>query len=79
MRGASGETTPKGEFDSADLREPGRIVDVVSSELKARRFAGVVRLQVDPEMPKSLVKWLTKQLGADKIDVYRSRHFFGCA
>jgi len=77
MRGASGDKAPEDAFGSADLREPGRIVDVVSSELKARRFAGVVRLQVDPEMPKSLVKWLTKQLGADKVDVYRSRHFFG--
>jgi polyphosphate kinase len=77
VRGASGETADRGEFGSAESREPGRIVDFVSSELKARRFAGVVRLQVDPEMPKSLVKWLTKQLGADKADVYRSRYFFG--
>ena len=77
IRGASGDTAQKGGFANAEQREPGRIVDVVSSELKARRFAGVVRLQVDPEMPKSLVKWLTKQLGADKADVYRSRYFFG--
>jgi len=77
IRGASGDTAQKGAFGNPDQREPGSIVDVVSSELKARRFAGVVRVQVDPEMPKSLVKWLTKQLGADKVDVYRSRYFFG--
>ena len=77
VRGASGDTAQKGAYVDPDQREPGRIVDVVSSELKARRFAGVVRVQVDPEMPKGLLKWLTKQLGADKVDVYRSRYFFG--
>jgi polyphosphate kinase len=78
VRGATGDPGPTGELGENEvLLEPGSIVDVVSNELKARRFAGVVRVQVDPEMPKNLVKWLTKQLGADKADIYRSRYFFG--
>jgi polyphosphate kinase len=77
-RGASGSDTGTVALDSEDdFRSPGRIVDVVSNELKARRFAGVVRLQVEPSMPKSLVKWLVKQLAADKTDVYPSRYFLG--
>jgi polyphosphate kinase len=42
----------------------------VSHELKARRFAGTVRLEVDAKMPKRLVRWLSKQLQVDKDDVY---------
>jgi polyphosphate kinase len=79
IRGASGDPAET-EYASSEREPfgvPGRIVDVVSNELKARRFAGVVRVQVDPAMPKSLVKWLVKQLQADKIDVYRTRYFLG--
>jgi polyphosphate kinase len=53
-----------------DLREPGRIVKQVSDELKARRFAGVVRLEVDPAMPPWLVEWLAKQLDVGEDDMY---------
>ena len=78
VRGASGATQAIDELtDEDDYRAPGRIVDVVSSELKARRFAGVVRLQVDPAMPSELVEWLAQQLGAERMDVYRCRSFLG--
>ena len=37
---------------------------MVTNELKARRFAGVVRLEVRPDMPEVLRYWLAAQLGA---------------
>jgi polyphosphate kinase len=52
-------------------------VQQVSHELKARRFAGVVRLQVDSEMPEELTTWLARQLEIDEKDVYRSGHVLG--
>ena len=62
-RGAEGER--QAALDANELLdEPGSIVQLVSSELKARKFAGVVRLEVEPEMPKKLVKWLAEQLVA---------------
>jgi polyphosphate kinase len=80
VRGASGGTAPIDELtEEDDYRAPGRIVDVVANELKARRFAGVVRLQVDPAMPSELADWLARQLGAERSDVYRSQAFLGLA
>jgi len=53
------------DFESS----PGLIVSMVTNELKARKFAGVVRLEVSSNMPKALRSWLAKQLGADLDDV----------
>jgi polyphosphate kinase len=73
-RGADGEPDSSGELSSEDaLREPGSIIRQVSNELKARRFAGVVRLEVDSRMPAELCQWLASQLGIDDDDLYRSR------
>ena len=67
----------EGAVDQSDgdtpLAEPGSIIRQVSSELKARRFAGVVRLQVDGAMPEEQVAWLTRQLGIGPDDVYPTR------
>jgi polyphosphate kinase len=76
-RGAEGEperTTDLAE-DGAD--EPGGIIHQVSSELKARRFAGVVRLQVDESMPRRLRKWLIRQLAVEPADLYAADGFLG--
>jgi polyphosphate kinase len=71
-RGASGEVDASHELSSdAALREPGSIIRQVSSELKARRFAGVVRLEVASRMPDSMVDWISNQLEIDAHDVYR--------
>ncbi len=59
------------------LREPGSIVRQVSGELKARRFAGVVRLEVDDSMPAKRVKWLGKQLGIEASDIYPTPGLLG--
>ncbi len=66
-RGAEGETD--GAIEET-LQEPGSIIRLVSNELKARRFAGVVRLEVDPRMPKKRLKWLATQLRVDNEDIY---------
>jgi len=58
--------------DDSPVMEPGSIIRQVSSELKARRFAGVARLQVDSAMPEHLVEWLVTQLAIGSDDVYRS-------
>jgi polyphosphate kinase len=52
----------------ADL-SPGAIIGMVTAELTARRYAGVVRLEVSADMPESLRGWLATQLGADPADV----------
>ena len=73
---------PKCARSGSDLQEtateePGSIIQQVGRELKARRFAGVVRLQVDSSFPKKLSNWLTKQLGANSLDVYRTPYILG--
>jgi polyphosphate kinase len=50
--------------------EPGVIVQVVSSKLRARRFAQAVRLEVDRTMPEPMVRWLVEQLDVRLEDVY---------
>jgi polyphosphate kinase len=75
-RGAEGEPE-QNRADEDDLQLPGSIVEQVSRELKARRFAGVVRLQVDAAMPDGLVRWLSQELGANEDDVYRTGSFLG--
>ena len=35
---------------------------MVTAELTARKFAGVVRLQVSADMPEDLQRWLADQL-----------------
>lgn len=76
-RGASGEPDASEELRDDDLREPGSIIRQVAAELKARRFAGVVRLQVQPDMPADLADWLASQLGISGQDVYRSEDLPG--
>ena len=74
-RGAEGELPEQADEDVVQL--PGSIVEQVSRELKARRFAGVVRVQVDAGMPEGLVRWLCEQLKASSDDVYRTGSFLG--
>jgi polyphosphate kinase len=48
---------------------PGSIIGMVTAELRARKFAGVVRLQLSEDAPESMRTWLTKQLNAHPADV----------
>ena len=54
--------------EDADL-SPGAIIGMVTTELTARKFAGVVRLEVSADMPGDLQRWLAAQLGAGPEDV----------
>ncbi|MGH7496980.1 MAG: polyphosphate kinase 1 [bacterium] len=73
-RGAEGdETTAQQELEDPDFdtpMAPGSIIRQVTNDLKARRFAGVVRLQIEPEMPDKLQKWLAMQLNIQLDDIY---------
>jgi polyphosphate kinase len=75
-RGVEGDieqTMPSEE----ELSRPGGIIRLVASELKARRFAGVVRLQVDCEMPDEMVGWIARQLQVGDEDLYRCKSLLG--
>jgi len=48
---------------------PGRLIGMVTEELTARKFAGVIRLQVSADMPKKRQRWLAEQLKADPKDL----------
>jgi polyphosphate kinase len=77
-RGAEGDQQLSGDLAEADAsEEPGSIVRQVSTELKARKFAGVVRLQVEARMPASLRKWLAEQLKIGPEDVYETHTLLG--
>jgi polyphosphate kinase len=58
--------------EDADL-SPGAIIGMVTAELTARKYAGVVRVEVSADMPESLRGWLATQLGADPADVTATR------
>ena len=60
----------------ADLA-PGSLINMVSNDLTARKFAGVVRLQVNSKMPKKLQRWLAKQLDADLEDLEQTDGLLG--
>ncbi len=77
-RGAEGESDATAELAEDDaLDKPGGVIEQVSSELKARRFAGVVRLQLDPSMPRKFQEWLARQLRIGVEDLYPTDSFLG--
>ncbi|TFG38591.1 MAG: polyphosphate kinase 1, partial [Candidatus Aminicenantes bacterium] len=79
-RGAEAdESVPSELEDLAALTIPGSIVEQVASELKARRFAGEVRLQVSSRMPKKRREWLCGQLGCLPEEVYLAEEVLGIA
>ena len=54
--------------EDVDL-SPGAIIGMVTAELTARKYAGVVRVEVSAGTPAGLRDWLAAQLGADPADV----------
>jgi polyphosphate kinase len=70
-RGVTGTAPEPSDLGDVDIPiTPGSLISHVSNELKARRFAGVVRLQVDAGMPEKLQNWLAEQLGIGIEDIY---------
>ncbi len=79
-RGAEAEEGGvSGLEDPGVLTTPGSIVGQVASELKARKFAGEVRLQVSSDMPKKMREWLRGQLGCLPEEVYVTDGLLGVA
>jgi polyphosphate kinase len=76
-RGAEGEPEALDEADDNDALLPGGIVRQVSRDLKARRFAGVVRLKVSATMPVTLCNWLAEQMRVSAEDVYPTDTLLG--
>ena len=48
---------------------PGAIIEMVTAELTARKYAGVMRVEVSADMPSDRQGWLVTQLDADPADV----------
>jgi polyphosphate kinase len=79
-RGAEADEDRQQEMvDPGALTTPGNIVEQVSSELKARKFAGEVRLQVSATMPKKMRNWLRDQLACVQDEVYVTDNWLGIA
>jgi len=79
-RGAEADESGRPELEELGaLTTPGSIVEQVSSELKARKFAGEIRLQVSKEMPKKMREWLRLQLGCLADEVYVTEEILGIA
>jgi polyphosphate kinase len=76
-RGADGDPDRTLADRYTSLDAPGSIIEQVSYELKARKFAGVVRLEVSDAMPTRLREGLSRQLGIGPSDVYPSDRFLG--
>lgn len=53
--------------------EADDLLDMIADELRERRFAPVVRLEVEAAMPAAMVDFLQGQLELDVSDVYRVR------
>jgi len=53
--------------DEEDVQD---LLEMISEELQERRFASVVRLQVDPSMPQAVYRWLSRELALTDQDVY---------
>ncbi len=79
-RAARGDDGEAGALETlSGPLEPGSIIRQVTNELKARRFAGEVRLQVSKGTPKKIRDFLLQQLRLGADDLYVTDHFLGIA
>lgn len=53
--------------------EADDLLEMINEELRERRFAPVVRLEVDAGMPDQMVEFLSNEMELDAMDVYRVR------
>jgi polyphosphate kinase len=66
-RGAKDDPREHMPYDMAEGElAPGCLIGMVTAELTARRYAGIVRLQVSDDMPEELTLWLSAQLGIER-------------
>jgi len=68
---------------NADVRreeeEADDLLEMISEELRERRFAPVVRLEVDPDMPADVRELLMDELTIGPSDVYETSSILGLA
>ena len=53
--------------------EADDLLEMISEELREQRFASVVRLEIDEDMPDNMLALLQDGLALEQIDVYRVR------
>ena len=68
-RGAKDDPSANQAGDQDVDLSPGVIIGMVTAELTARKYAGVVRVEVSAGTPAGLRDWLAAQLGAGPADV----------
>ncbi len=68
-RGAKDDPWIDQAADEQTELSPGAIIEMVTAELTARKYAGVVRLEVSDDMPMRIRRWLATQLGTDPGDI----------
>ena len=68
-RGAKDDPWADQVGDEDEELSPGAIIEMVTAELTARKYAGVVRVEVSAGMPAGVRAWLATQLSADPADV----------
>ncbi len=69
-RGAKDDPWDRISMEDEDIElAPGSLIGMVSAELTARRFAGVVRLEVSADMPEPLRHWIAEDVRADPADI----------
>jgi polyphosphate kinase len=59
--------------------EADDLLEMIEEELRERRFAKVVRLEIDKKMPDVVKKYLTQNLGIKKMDVFEMEGPIGLA
>ena len=68
---------------NADVRrneeEADDLLEMISEELRERRFAPVVRLEIDADTPAHVREMLVHELSLDESDVYESHSLLGYA
>jgi polyphosphate kinase len=62
-----------------DEEEADDLLEMISEELRERRFAPVVRLEVDPSMPADVRELLSDELSLDAADIYETNSILGHA
>ena len=55
------------------------LLETIEGELRERKFAQIVRLEIDTEMPKHLKKYIVKNLDINWNDVYEMKGTIGLA
>jgi polyphosphate kinase len=62
-----------------DEEEADDLLELIEDELRERRFAEIVRMEVDGKMPEKVLRFLKEQLKISSEDIYKMRGPLGLA